>query len=118
MIGKSLTVRDNAVDMRRSRTSGRKSAKASVRQSRMIWVSSLRLCANIRPNWFPLIFSGRDLALLTGFFDDADEHVFHGEAPFPHLDHTDSVRLQLFPRGLLAGLSILIGDDMEPVTKQ
>ena len=47
-IGRSLTVSERAALNSMSRTTGSTSASASVRQSRTIWVSSLRACATIR----------------------------------------------------------------------
>src|SRR3984957_15963266 len=115
MMGRSLTVSESAVDMRSSSTRGRNSASKSVRQSRMIWVSSLRHCAKMRLMSVP---GDRDLALLPRLFHDTDEHVFHGEAPFAYLDDADASRLQLLPRAPLPARRIVFGDDGEPVAKQ
>src|SRR5215475_13923855 len=48
MIGRLVTVSEIADPFRISRIMGRARASASVRQSRTIWVSSLRVCAMMR----------------------------------------------------------------------
>src|SRR6266571_982119 len=103
-----------AVDMSMSRTRGRASASARVRQSRTIWVSSLRVCAKIRLIVFSSILGSRNFAFLPCLLNNANEDILHRETLFPHVDHANAVRLQLFPRRLLTARDVFVGNDVKP----
>ena len=100
-MGRSLTVSERPALSSRSMTTGSTSASASVRQSRTIWVSSLRACAMIRLMADSYDLNGH-LAFEARLFDDGDEDVFEREAVFAGADDVKAVRFELL-RGLADG---------------
>src|SRR6266511_5979925 len=81
-IGRSLTEREIAFPSSTSRTRGSASARSSVRQSRTIWVNSLRVCATIRRMPFSFVSRHDCHATLLRLRNYTDEYVFHREAFF------------------------------------
>ena len=60
------------------------------------------------------VIGGGDFALLPRLFDNSDEHIFHRETSFLHLDDANAARLQFFGSGSRPACRVLIGNDVQP----
>src|SRR5215471_5590105 len=116
-MGRSLTVSEIAVLRSSSRTRGSTSARARVRQSRVIWISSFRVCAKTRRILFLLpVFAQAVLTLLPRFLDNADKYVFQRKAPLARADDANAMLRKLSLGGFESAR--VVRDNVQPVAEQ
>ena len=111
--GRLATRSDRAALISNSNTTGSTRASASVRQSRVIWISSFRVWARTRVTGRFSAPSGGPTAR-SGLLDDGDEHVLQREARLASVEHADAMLLELARDGASRHVDIAVADDVQP----